>query len=109
MHEASVAAGESSPGWSVAGSAGEVCRGEGREGSGGGLDRTQRRGVVDCSPGLYFVGRLFQYAVASSMIQGVGRDAEHVVRHLVARSGPAARGRNEDEDTAALGGGRSGA
>ncbi|MCI3239998.1 MULTISPECIES: flavin-containing monooxygenase [Streptomyces] len=69
----------------------------------------QRRGVVDCSPGLYFVGRLFQYAVASSMIQGVGRDAEHVVRHLVARSGPAARGRNEDEDTAALGGGRSGA
>ncbi|WP_030598859.1 flavin-containing monooxygenase [Streptomyces fulvoviolaceus] len=46
----------------------------------------QRRGVVEGQPGLYFVGRLFQYAVASSMIQGVGRDAEHVVRHLVARA-----------------------
>lgn len=45
----------------------------------------QRRGVVEGQPGLYFVGRLFQYAVASSMIQGVGRDAEYVVRHLVGR------------------------
>ncbi|MGY6018669.1 flavin-containing monooxygenase [Streptomyces spinosirectus] len=46
----------------------------------------QRRGVLESQPGLYFVGRLFQYAMASSMIQGVGRDAEHVVRHLVGRS-----------------------
>ncbi|MFI6561075.1 flavin-containing monooxygenase [Streptomyces sp. NPDC050534] len=46
----------------------------------------QQRGVLESQPGLYFVGRLFQYAMASSMIQGVGRDAEHVVRHLVARS-----------------------
>ncbi|MFE7166003.1 flavin-containing monooxygenase [Streptomyces sp. NPDC057616] len=46
----------------------------------------QYRGVVDTQPGLYFVGRLFQYAMASSMIQGVGRDAEHVVRHLVGRT-----------------------
>lgn len=45
----------------------------------------QRRGVVEGQTGLYFVGRLFQYAIASSMIQGVGRDAEHVVRHLVGR------------------------
>ncbi|NUP33383.1 MAG: FAD-dependent oxidoreductase [Streptomycetaceae bacterium] len=46
----------------------------------------QRRGVLESQPGLYFVGRLFQYAMASSMIQGVGRDAEHVVRHLTART-----------------------
>ncbi|MFJ9536853.1 flavin-containing monooxygenase [Streptomyces sp. NPDC101225] len=46
----------------------------------------QQRGVLEGQPGLYFVGRLFQYAMASSMIQGVGRDAEHVVRHLVARA-----------------------
>lgn len=45
----------------------------------------QYRGVVEAQPGLYFVGRLFQYAMASSMIQGVGRDAEFVVRHLAAR------------------------
>ncbi|MCI3270036.1 flavin-containing monooxygenase [Streptomyces cylindrosporus] len=51
----------------------------------------QRRGVVEARPGLYFVGRLFQDSLASSMIQGVGRDAEQVVRHLVARSVPAAR------------------
>ncbi|MEU0406303.1 hypothetical protein ABZ307_00555 [Streptomyces griseorubiginosus] len=49
----------------------------------------QRRGVVEGRPGLYFVGRLFQYAMASSMIQGVGRDAEFVVRHLAGRSGRA--------------------
>ncbi|MGI5454406.1 flavin-containing monooxygenase [Streptomyces sp. CA-249302] len=47
----------------------------------------QQRGVVEAQPGLYFVGRLFQYAMASSMIQGVGRDAEYVVRHLVDRTG----------------------
>ncbi|WP_449351578.1 flavin-containing monooxygenase [Streptomyces shaanxiensis] len=49
----------------------------------------QRRGVVEGRPGLYFVGRLFQYAMASSMIQGVGRDAEFVVRHLAGRTGRA--------------------
>ncbi|MCX5047837.1 MULTISPECIES: flavin-containing monooxygenase [unclassified Streptomyces] len=75
----------------------------------------QRRGVVETQPGLYFVGRLFQYAMASSMIQGVGRDAEFVVRHLAARSLPArAEQRTAGQGTAgqssaALGGGRNGA
>ncbi len=36
------------------------------------------RGVVPSQPGLYFVGLLFLYAMSSSMIHGVGRDAEHV-------------------------------
>jgi putative flavoprotein involved in K+ transport len=47
----------------------------------------QRRAVVDTQPGLYFLGRLFQYALASSMIHGVGRDAEHIARHIAARAG----------------------
>ncbi|WP_406445848.1 NAD(P)/FAD-dependent oxidoreductase [Streptomyces sp. NBC_01613] len=64
----------------------------------------QRRGVVEAQPGLYFVGRLFQYAMASSMIQGVGRDAEFVVRHLAARPVGV-----RSEDAAVLEGGRSGA
>ncbi|MFJ2264745.1 flavin-containing monooxygenase [Streptomyces sp. NPDC087844] len=46
----------------------------------------QFRGVVDSQPGLYFIGRLFQYSMISSMIQGVGAEAEHVVRHLAART-----------------------
>jgi putative flavoprotein involved in K+ transport len=45
----------------------------------------QRRGIVDTQPGLYFLGRLFQYSLASSMIHGVGRDAEHIARHIAAR------------------------
>jgi putative flavoprotein involved in K+ transport len=48
------------------------------------------RGVVDEAPGLYFVGLEFQYALASDVIPGVGRDAEYVVKHLAAR-GPVAR------------------
>jgi putative flavoprotein involved in K+ transport len=47
----------------------------------------QRRGVVDGQPGLYFLGRLFQYALASSMIQGVGRDAAYIADHIAARAG----------------------
>lgn len=35
-------------------------------------------GVIPSQPGLYFVGLLFLYAMSSSMIHGVGRDAEHV-------------------------------
>ncbi len=40
------------------------------------------RGVVPSAPGLYFVGLVFQYAAASDVLPGVGRDAAHVVRHL---------------------------
>ena len=38
----------------------------------------QVRGVVESHPGLYFVGVHFLYAMSSSMIHGVGRDARHV-------------------------------
>jgi putative flavoprotein involved in K+ transport len=46
----------------------------------------QRRGVVETQPGLYFLGGLFQFALASSMIRGVGRDAGYIADHLSARA-----------------------
>ena len=46
----------------------------------------ETRGVVPSSPGLYFAGLAFQYAFASMLVGGAGRDAEYVVRHLCARS-----------------------
>jgi putative flavoprotein involved in K+ transport len=42
-------------------------------------------GVVESEPGLYFVGLHFLYSMSSSMIHGVGRDAERIVRHLTER------------------------
>lgn len=42
-------------------------------------------GVVDAAPGLYFMGLGFQSAASSMMVHGAGRDANHVVRHLLAR------------------------
>jgi putative flavoprotein involved in K+ transport len=45
----------------------------------------QRMGVVESSPGLYFVGLPFLRAFASMLVGGVGRDAEHVARHIAAR------------------------
>jgi putative flavoprotein involved in K+ transport len=36
------------------------------------------RGIVQGQPGLYFVGLHFLYAMSSTMIHGVGRDARHV-------------------------------
>lgn len=44
------------------------------------------RGVSSVAPGLYFVGLPFQYAAASALIGGVGRDARYVVDHLVAHA-----------------------
>jgi putative flavoprotein involved in K+ transport len=49
-----------------------------------------RRGIVDGQPGLYLVGLHFLYAMSSAMIQGAGRDAEHIARHIAARA-PAPR------------------
>jgi putative flavoprotein involved in K+ transport len=49
----------------------------------------QHRGVVQGEPGLYFVGLHFLYAMSSTMIHGVSRDAEYVVRNIAARSGSA--------------------
>jgi putative flavoprotein involved in K+ transport len=46
----------------------------------------ETRGVVSSSPGLYFVGLAFQYAFASMLVGGAGKDAEYVVKHLSART-----------------------
>jgi putative flavoprotein involved in K+ transport len=44
-----------------------------------------RRGIVAGEPGLYFVGLFFLYAMSSGFLPGVGRDAEHVARHIAWR------------------------
>jgi putative flavoprotein involved in K+ transport len=43
------------------------------------------RGVVATEPGLYFVGLAFLYAASSTMIHGMGRDAEYVVEAIASR------------------------
>ncbi len=48
------------------------------------------RGVVESEPGLYFVGLHFQYAVSSTMIHGIERDARYVADDIAARSAQAA-------------------
>jgi putative flavoprotein involved in K+ transport len=45
-----------------------------------------QRGVVTSQPGLYFVGLHFQYALSSSMVQGVSRDAAYVVQAITAEA-----------------------
>ena len=44
----------------------------------------QYRGIVTDAPGLYFVGMRFQYAASSDTLPGVGRDAEHIAKHIAA-------------------------
>jgi putative flavoprotein involved in K+ transport len=46
----------------------------------------QTDGVVESSPGLYFVGLPFLYSFASMLIGGVGRDAGRVADHIIARA-----------------------
>jgi putative flavoprotein involved in K+ transport len=46
-----------------------------------------QRGIVADQPGLYFVGLFFLYAASSSIISGVGRDAQRIVEHIALRSG----------------------
>jgi putative flavoprotein involved in K+ transport len=52
------------------------------------------RGIATTEPGLYFVGQHFLYAFSSTMIHGVGRDADRVAATIEARvresSAPAA-------------------
>ena len=48
-------------------------------------DPRQQRGVVDGVEGLYFMGLPFQYAAASGLVLGVGRDARYVAQHIAAR------------------------
>lgn len=46
---------------------------------------TEYRGVVETEPGLYFCGLAFQYSMSSTVLPGVGRDAEFLARRIVAR------------------------
>jgi putative flavoprotein involved in K+ transport len=41
------------------------------------------RGIVESCPGLYFMGLLFLYSLSSALVGGVGRDAGHIVDHIV--------------------------
>jgi putative flavoprotein involved in K+ transport len=54
------------------------------------LDETgwpvEYRGVVDAAPGLFFCGLSYQYAFASMVLPGVGRDADFVAGKIAARS-----------------------
>ena len=58
-----------------------------------GQEPRHERGVVPGEPGLYFVGLHFLYAMSSTMIHGVGRDAEYIAKAIGrrVRSGRAAR------------------
>jgi putative flavoprotein involved in K+ transport len=44
-----------------------------------------KRGIAEGEPGLYFVGLHFLYAMSSTMIHGVGRDAEFVADTIATR------------------------
>jgi len=46
-----------------------------------------QRGLVPEEPGLSFVGLQFLYAMSSTMIHGVGRDAERIAEAVASRSG----------------------
>jgi putative flavoprotein involved in K+ transport len=46
----------------------------------------QERGVAVGEPGLYFVGQHFLYAMSSSMVHGVGRDAARVAAVIAGRA-----------------------
>jgi putative flavoprotein involved in K+ transport len=50
------------------------------------IEPIHRRGVVASQPGLYFVGLFFLYAMSSGFLPGVGRDAEHIVTDIAART-----------------------
>ena len=45
------------------------------------------RGVAAGEPGLYFVGLHFLYAMSSTMIHGVERDAKHIAETIASRRG----------------------
>jgi putative flavoprotein involved in K+ transport len=44
------------------------------------------RGVVDAAPGLFFCGLSFQFAFASMVFPGVGRDADFVAQRIAERA-----------------------
>ena len=43
------------------------------------------RGLVASEPGLYFLGLFFLSALTSSLLGGVGRDAERIAKHIASR------------------------
>ena len=51
-----------------------------------GQEPDHERGVVARVPGLYFVGLNFIYAVSSSQIHGVARDAKYIAEAIAART-----------------------
>jgi putative flavoprotein involved in K+ transport len=55
------------------------------------------RGVVEAEPGLYFVGLLFQYAVSSAVLPGLGRDAAWIAKQIAQRGGSRRRAEVPDE------------
>ncbi len=54
-----------------------------------------KRGVVVTEPGLYFVGLFFQSAATSSLVGGVGRDAEYIVNVIASQASAQSRTLNE--------------
>jgi putative flavoprotein involved in K+ transport len=50
-----------------------------------GKELSQKRGIVEKEPGLYFVGLHFLYSLSSAMIHGVSRDAEYVAKTIATR------------------------
>ncbi len=53
---------------------------------GPGGEPTHERGIVPGEPGLYFVGLHFLYALSSTMIHGVGRDAKRIADTIALRT-----------------------
>jgi putative flavoprotein involved in K+ transport len=51
----------------------------------------QVRGTVPAVPGMYFLGRFFQYAFISAAVGGVGRDARYVVDRIAESSAQRSR------------------
>jgi putative flavoprotein involved in K+ transport len=63
------------------------------------------RGVARSVPGLYFVGLVFQYAVTSDVLPGVGRDAERIAKHVARFGASAARAGGRARDLVTVGAG----
>ena len=61
-------------------------------------DVAHERGVVDDVPGIYFVGLKFLYSVLSDTLLSAGRDAGHVVDHLVSRRATSSTVRSKPDD-----------
>jgi putative flavoprotein involved in K+ transport len=57
------------------------------------------RGVVEGAPGLYFVGLMFQRALSSSLLGGVGADAAYISRQIARKGRRLGRTINELDET----------